>query len=119
TTYIWGRPNAYPQYAPEGMANDGANGPAIVVELQEAEYTHAKQWFDHRKNPADGLYGTTCGAACMDYIGNIEVGPGADGTNTLRAISPQDVQNLAAGKAVGKAGNSALVPSGKKLFDVL
>jgi hypothetical protein len=61
-----------------------------------------------------GLY--NCGNGCMDFIGNIEVAPAVDGTNTLRAIPSAEINAQQNG---GKGGGSGAIPSGKKLFDLL
>jgi hypothetical protein len=117
TSHLWAR-KADAYWGLEGMAENGPDGPAIVVELNDAESAHMKQWFAARREPGDALYGQECGAACMDFIGNIEVAPGADGANTLRAIPVQEIQQAAAAGA-GKGGGSASVPAGKRLFDLL
>jgi hypothetical protein len=111
---LWARPDQQPRFSAGGTANDGPDGPAIVVELTDAESAHMKQWFAQRRDPNDALY--QCGNACMDYIGNIEVAPGADGANTLRAIPAAEIRGVA---AAGKGGGSASIPSGKRLFDLL
>jgi hypothetical protein len=120
--HLWGRSikaqGLQGSYGMETLANDGPNGPAMVVELNDAESAHMKQWFAHRADPNDALYGQACGAACMDFIGNIEVAPAADGSNTLRAIPVAEI-NAAAQRGAGKGGGSASVPAGKKLFDLL
>jgi hypothetical protein len=104
------------------MANDGPDAPAMVVELDDAESQHVRQWFTHRDDPKDELWHHTCGHACMDFLGNIEVAPAADGTNTLRPLAKADVLAVTGGDPTGggvKGGVSTKVPMGKKLFDVL
>jgi hypothetical protein len=100
----------------ETLANDGLDGPAIVVGLTADEAAHMKQWFAHREDPTDRLY--HCGNGCMDFLGNIEVGPGAGGVHTLRPIPEAEINAASAGGA-GKGGGSASVPSGRRLFDLL
>jgi hypothetical protein len=97
-----------------GMANDDATGPTIVASLTEAQADHVDKWFAHRANPADLLY--NCGNACMDFVGNIEVGPAADGTNTLRPIGAAEIGAM---RGAGKGGGSGAVPAGVRLFDAL
>ena len=126
-SYLWSRGTRSQnlqhdrRYDVAGMANDMANGPAMVVELGEAETQHVRQWFTHRETPGDALWDSrNCGHACMDYLGNIEVSPAADGTNTLRVIPPEEVRAAAGADAYGvKGGMSTKVPMGTKLFDVL
>jgi hypothetical protein len=105
------------RFGMDALSDDGPDGPAMILELDEAESQHVRQWFTHRADPKDALWSKGCGHACMDYIGNIEVAPGEDGTNTLRTIHAEQVQT-AGGPGI-KGGVSTKVPTGKKLFDVL
>jgi hypothetical protein len=122
TYHLWARPSR--GYYDEDHEHSGPRAPAMVVTLDDAETQHVRQWFTHRAAQGDVLWSMDCGHACMDFIGNIEVAPGADGTNTLRPIPINEVQQAAGGN-VGwgynavKGGASTKVPMGKKLFDVL
>jgi hypothetical protein len=124
-SYIWGRsaralgPYYEGRYGMAHRANDGPNGPAMILDLGESESQHVRQWFTHRAEPNDALWGQACGHACMDYIGNVEVAPGADGTHTLRTIPKPEIDQAAAGGNNVKGGTSTKVPMGQKLFDVL
>jgi hypothetical protein len=103
------------------MGQYGPEAPAMVVELDDAESQHVRQWFTHRADANDALWGQACGHGCMDFIGNIEVAPAADGTNTLRAIGTPEIAQANGGNHYGgvKGGSSTKVPMGKKLFDIL
>ncbi len=117
TYHLWARPTK--GYYDEGHERSGPRAPAMVITLNDAETQHVRQWFTHRAAPADALWGMQCGHGCMDFIGNIEVAPGADGANTLRPIPQAEVNQAAAGNHGVKGGVSTKVPMGKKLFDVL
>ncbi len=116
TYHLWARPTK--GWFSQDHEKSGPGAPAMVITLSDAESQHVRQWFTHRAAPADSLWASACGHACMDFIGNIEVAPGEDGTNTLRPIPQAEVRRAAAGAAV-KGGVSTKVPMGKKLFDVL
>jgi hypothetical protein len=115
-SYLWARKSDWGGGG-HGMANDGPDGPAMVVGLTADEDAHMKQWFAHREDPNDSLYAHPCGATCMDFLGNIEIGPGADGAHTLRPIAAAEIAAAAAG--AGKGGGSAAIPAGRRLFDML
>jgi hypothetical protein len=123
--FLWGRSvrkSGYDHVYGMGiMGQYGPDAPAMVVELDDAESQHVRQWFTHRADANDALWGQTCGHGCMDFIGNIEVAPAADGTNTLRAIPQEEVAQANGGTVEGgvKGGSSTKVPMGTKLFDVL
>jgi hypothetical protein len=114
TPHLWARPRPW---AING-AQAGPRAPALVVDLDDAETQHVQQWFTHRAAPGDALWGQACGHGCMDFTGNIEIAPAADGTNTLRTVSAQEVARAAGNQNV-KGGASTKVPMGRKLFDAL
>jgi hypothetical protein len=121
TTYhLWARPTR--GWDPGGR-DESMRAPAMIVTLNDAETQHVRQWFTHRATPPDALWAGACGHACMDFIGNIEIAPGADGTNTLRTIPANEVQQAGGGGGYYnngvKGGASTKVPMGKKLFDAL
>jgi hypothetical protein len=128
--FLWARPNPHTHlYGKNQFHGDGEgamDGKGVVINLTPEQYQHAQTWFQHRKDPNDEHFSYQCGAACMDYIGNIEVEPGKDGTNQLRAIPEAEV--LGAGKVQRAGGNyqgqknltgSVALPVGRRLFDML
>ena len=105
--YLWGRKIDPSWINQHGYGNGSLPGQAIVVELSPEESAHVKQWLTQRADGNDWYFRNGGGSACMDFIGNLEVKPGADGTNTLHTIDQ------------ATARNSMGVPTGEKLFAVL
>jgi hypothetical protein len=116
TYHLWARRNDY--YNQGHEQGGGPVAPAVIVDLKPEESKHVREWLTHRANGQDCLWHG--GHGCMDFIGNIEVAPGADGTDTLRPINGAEIAAAPAGDNNNvKGGQSARVPMGKKLFDVL
>jgi hypothetical protein len=128
--YLWARSYHYDSYGKRAFYGSGGkrqlDGKAVVIDLTPDEYAHAQKWFGHRQDPKDQHFSMNCGAACMDYIGNIEVAPGKEGVHQLRTIPAVEIEGL---KGVQREGGnyqgaknlngSASIPGGKRLFDVL
>jgi hypothetical protein len=123
-TYLWARETPYAQYQAQNVHIGTPEAKAVVVHLTDEEYGHVQKWFQHRADPNDAYFASCSGSACMDFVGNIEVAPGANGQHTLRTIPQQEIGQqqqatvVVNGNQKYLAGSMAM-PAGKRLFDLL